>query len=168
MRRAFSIVLIVAFGVACMPAGVLAAGKTVARQQAGTINGVAQGADKQPLPRYTVRIRNTTTGQLAGSTTSTETGAFTFTGLEPANYVVEVVDAAGNVVGVSPAIAVTAGAAVSVTVTASAAGLAGAAAGGGAGLFGLGTAATVGIISAAGALTIVGVVAATNNASPSR
>ncbi len=165
MRKLLSVALIVAFGTACMPAGALAAGKTA---QGGTINGVARGSDKQPLPKYTVRIRNVSTGQIAGSTTSSETGTFTFAGLDPANYVVEIVDAAGNVVGVSAAITVAAGAAVSLTVTASAAGLVGAAAGGGAGLFGLGAAATVGIIGAAGVLTIVGVVAATNNASPSR
>jgi hypothetical protein len=134
----------------------------------GTLKGVAQGADKKPLPRYTVQVRNVTTGQIAGTTTSTEAGAFSFTGLAESSYVVEIVDAAGKVVGLSSSITVAAGATVSVTVGATAAGAILGAAGGGLSLFGLGSLATVGLVSAAGIATVAGVVSAKSDASPSR
>jgi hypothetical protein len=67
-----------------------------------------------------VQLRNLATGQLAGSTTSNVAGQFSFIGLNPGNYAVEVVNAAGQIVGTSASVAVSAGAAVTgVSVTAS-------------------------------------------------
>jgi hypothetical protein len=124
------------------------------------LNGVAQGANKATLPNYTVQVRNASTGTLAGSTVSTQTGTFTFAGLQPGNYVVEIIDAAGKVVGLSPSVSVGAGAAAGAITTAS---------GGGFGLFGLGTAASVAVIGAAGAATALVAVKSTNgSASPSK
>lgn len=163
MRKTFAGMLMMAVAVAAIPAKLLAAVKTGAKQQSGSLSGVAQGANKATLPNYTVQVRNVTTGQLAGSTMSTETGTFSFSGLLPGNYVVEIVDAAGKVVGLSSSVAVGAGAAVSVTVTASAAGAIGTAAGGGFGLLGLGTTASVAVIGAAGAATALVAIQATNS-----
>ena len=93
----------------------------------------------------------------------------TFTSLQPGNYVVEIVDAAGKVVGLSSMVAVTAGSTVAVTVTASTVGSIAAATGGGFGLLGLGTVASVAVIGAAGAATaLVAVQSTNNNASPSK
>jgi hypothetical protein len=97
----------------------------------GAINGVARNPAGNTLPNYTVQLRNLQTGQLSGVTTSNAAGSFSFAGLSPANYVVEVVNQAGAVVGSSAAIPVAAGATVTVSVSATAAAaIAGAAAGG--------------------------------------
>lgn len=140
-----------------------------ARQQGtGSLSGTAQTGN-QSLSGIKVQLRNVDTGQLAGSTTSASNGAFSFTGLTPGNFVVEIVDAAGNIIGTSASMSVAAGAVISgVTVAASAAGaLAGAAAAGGLGAF---FTSTGGILTLAGvgAGVTAGVLAAANNASPSR
>jgi hypothetical protein len=130
-----------------------------APQQGAALNGVAQGADKAPLPNFTVQVRNANTGQLAGTTMSNQAGQFSFGALQPGNYVVEIVDAAGKVVGLSPSISVAAGATVTVTVSATAAGAIAAAAGGGFSLLGLGPLASVAVAGAAGAAAVTAVVA---------
>ena len=48
-----------------------------------------------------MRLLNVDTGELVGSTMTTTEGDFSFTGLSPATYMVEVVDADGDVVAVS-------------------------------------------------------------------
>jgi hypothetical protein len=128
-------------------------------QQGASVTGVAQGADKAPLRNYTVQVRNANTGQLAGTTTSNQAGQFSFASLQPGNYVVEIVDAAGKVVGLSPSISVAAGATVTVTVSATAAGAIAAAAGGGFSLLGLGPLASVAVAGAASAAAVTAVVA---------
>jgi hypothetical protein len=163
-------VVMIAIGMAgfAVPSNAFAAGPArVAQAQTGAITGVAQGANKATLANYTVRVRNVQTGQIAGTTTSNTAGSFSFAGLQPTNYVVEVVNAAGQVVGLSPSIAVAAGATVSVTVGAAAAGAIAAASAGGFSLLGLGTVASVAVVTAAGVAGVVAVVAANNNASPS-
>jgi hypothetical protein len=109
-----------------------------------------------------VRIRNVQTGQLIGTTTSNGEGQFTFTDLSPAQYVIEVVDPSGTVIGTSPAVAAVAGAAVGMIVQASAA-----AAGGGGSFFG----SSLGFVTiAAVGAGFAGVTVAIHksNASPSR
>src|SRR3989442_10120428 len=99
-----------------------AAGRPVGQAQAtGGIQGTATSSTGQTLPNFTGQLRNLQSGQLAGSTTSNAAGSFSFTGLTPANYVVEVVNQAGTIVGSSSAVAVTAGATGTVTVSTTAA-----------------------------------------------
>jgi hypothetical protein len=156
-----------AVAVAAIPARLDAAAG--AGQQTGTLNGKAESSNKTTLPNYTVQVRNVANGQLVATTTSTQTGTFSFSSLAPGNYVVEIVDQAGKVVGLSSSVAVGAGASVSVTVTASATGAIAGASGGGFGLFGLGTAASVAVIGAAGATTaLVAVQATKENPSPAK
>ena len=124
-------------------------------QDGGALNGFAQNADKAPLPNFRVHVRNANTGELSGSTTSNQAGQFSFGALKPGNYVVEIVDAAGKVVGLSPSIAVGAGATVTVTVGATAASALAAGTGGGLSLLGLGPLASVAVAGAAGAVTAV-------------
>jgi hypothetical protein len=163
MRRVISSALVMALGVVGTPVGALAAA-----QQGGTLKGIAQGADQKPLPNYTVQVRNVANGQIAGTTTSTAAGSFSLEGLAAGNYVIEIVDAAGKVVGLSSSISIAAGASVTVTVSAPAAGALLGATGGGLSLFGLGPLATIGVISAAGVATVAGVVVAKKDASPSK
>jgi hypothetical protein len=141
----------------------------------GSIAGSATTSAGQTVANATVQLRNLVTGQLAGTTTSTATGTFTFAGVQAGSYAVEVVSAAGQIVGTSASIAVASGATItSVAVTTTAA-LTGAAAGGAAAAGAAGAGAAAGVSTAVIVTTvaavggIVGAVAvATNNASPSR
>src|SRR3989442_561286 len=120
MKRVLVVAVAIAMMVSALP--VSAAGRPVGQAQAtGAIQGTATSSTGQTLPNFTVQLRNIQTGQLAGSTTSNAAGSFSFTGLTPANYVVEVVNQAGTIVGSSSAVAVTAGATVTVTVSTTAA-----------------------------------------------
>jgi hypothetical protein len=153
MRKSFAVFVMVAVAVT---------GSTPILAQAqgqGTLSGVAQSADKAPLPNYRVHVRNANTGTLAGQTLSNQAGQFTFTSLQPASYVVELVDAAGKVVGLSPSLTVAAGSTVTVTVGATAAGALAAASGGGLSLLGLGPLASVAVVGAASAAAVTAVVA---------
>jgi hypothetical protein len=138
------------------------AGGVQAPVAGGGINGTAQSAAGHALPNYTVRVRNLQTGQLAGTTTTNAAGGFSFAGLSPANYVIEVVNEAGAIVGSSASTAVAAGATVTVMVLATAAA---AMVGGAAG--GISTALVVTTIAAAAGIAGV-VVAVRHKPSPSR
>jgi hypothetical protein len=117
MRRMTALAVAAAFALnAASP--VLAAGQP---QRTGVVEGTAQSPAGDTLPNFTVQLRNIQTGQLAGSTSSNAAGAFSFSGLDPASYVVEIVNQKGAIVGTSSAVAVSAGMTVSVSVTASAA-----------------------------------------------
>jgi carboxypeptidase family protein len=144
-----------------------------ARAQApASVSGTATSSTGQTLANTVVRLRNVSTGQIAGSTTSTATGEFKFDGLPAGLYTVEVVSAAGQIVGTSAAISVATGATVTgvvVSATAAAA-AAGAAAAGAAAAAGSGISTVVIVTTAAAAAGIAGavVVATRGNASPSR
>jgi len=151
-----------------------ARGARVAQDQTGTVKATAKSPQGEALPNYMVRVRNLANGNLVGSTTTNAAGEATFAGLPPGSYAIEVVNAAGEIVGTSAAITVAAGATVNVTVTASAAAARGAA-GGAAAAGGVG--ATAGRVSTAVIVTTVAVAAGvlgiviarnTGTASPSR
>jgi hypothetical protein len=163
MRQLSAVLLIAILGLPAAPAFAAAKAKAPAQGGTGTLTGTAQGGGGQTLANYTVRLRDVGTGNLVGMTTSGAAGTFTFTGLSPANYVVEIVDAAGNIVGTSAGIAIVAGGTVSVTITASvAAALTGAAAGG------LSTALIITTAAVGAGIVGIVVIANQNNASPSR
>ena len=97
----------------------------------GALSGTASSSNGKAIPNAVVQVRNLASGQLTGTTTCTALGHFSFIGLTPGNYAVEVLNASGQIVGTSAAVSVPAGIAVTgVGVTASAPI---AAAGGGAG-----------------------------------
>jgi hypothetical protein len=160
MKRLLILTMVFALGV--LGAAAIAA-------QGGNIDGTAKDSDGKALAAVKVQLRNVDTGALVGSTQSSATGAFSFTGVNPGNYIIEIVDAAGKVIGASSSVAVAAGAAITgVTVAASAAGAIGAAAAaGGAGAFFASTGGIL-LLAAAGVGVGVGIYAATNDASPSR
>ena len=82
-------------------------------QGTASVAGTARSNAGQPMANSTVQLRNLMTGQLVGTTTSSAAGGFTFTGLPAGRYAVEVVNAAGEIVGTSAALDVAAGAAIS-------------------------------------------------------
>lgn len=178
MRRIAVLVIAALFALHTAPAfaaapKAAAKGKAAA-QATGGINGTAQSSTGQTLSNYTVQLRNVATGQLSGSTTSSASGLFSFGGLNPGSYVLEIVNSSGAIVGTSSAIGVVAGGVVSVTVTASAAAALGALAGGAAAAAGAGGAAGIStaliITTVAIGAGVTGLVVATNQdeASPSR
>ena len=150
----------------------------------GQTNGLIAGVtsiDGKPLANIAVRLRNLQNGQLVGSSVADATGQFSFSGLNPGNYVVELVSADGTIIGTSVNIPLTTGvmAATNVAVGVSAAALgatggvaAGAAA---AGAAAAGAGATAGLSATLVAVSAVGVtlgttaiVAVVDDASPSR
>jgi hypothetical protein len=152
-----------------MVALLLAAGAAYAGQGTGSVAGTAANAQGAALSGVRVQLRNVDTGQLAGTGQSGANGSFSFTGLNAGNYVVELVDASGKIIGTSASMSVAAGAAIAgVTVAASAAGaLGGAAAAGGMGAFFSSTGGIL-VLVGIGAGVTAGIIAATNNGSPSR
>jgi hypothetical protein len=192
MRQLPTLTLAVLVALSTASAGVLAGGQTPAPPQSpapqppqlptrggeasipapdektGVLAGEARDARGQKMSAAKVRVRNAATGTVAAEVVSDVAGGFAVAGLAPATYVVEVVSIAGQVVGLSPAIAVAAGMTATVTVTATAVGaIAAAAAGGGFSVLGLGTAASVAVAGAATAAAVAGVVAVVPPASPS-
>ena len=169
MRKWVSIGVVAAL-LCSSPMGVVAA---ASRQQAnrtadtGTLVGQARDARGQALASTKVRMRDMRTGAVAAETLSDEAGTFTLT-VAPGNYVVELVDSLGHVIGLSPTIAIGAGATATVTVSATAAGIVTATgSSGGLSLFGLGPAASMAVITAAGLASVTGVVAARHRHHPS-
>jgi hypothetical protein len=164
MRKFWASVLIVVFSMLGLPLGVV----TVEAQPAtGGLRGVARNAMQQQLPQVNVQVRGAD-GSIVSTGTTNASGQFSFAGLNPGNYVVEILDAAGNIVGTSASVSVTAGAVATITVTAAAAGAIAAAGTGGVSLFGLGTVGTLAVVGGVAAATIATIVATRDDSSPSR
>jgi hypothetical protein len=148
-----------------------ASGQTAA---VGALSGTVSSSSGQAIPNAVVQLRNLTSGQMTGTTASSGLGYFSFNGLIPGNYAVEVLNASGQIVGTSAAVSVPAGIAVTgVGVTASAAV---AAAGGGVGARAVPAPAKAGrgaskaaiIAATAAAAGVAGAAYATSAASPSQ
>jgi Carboxypeptidase regulatory-like domain len=78
-----------------------------------TIVGYIWSADSSPIPSATLRLRNVVSGDVAVTASSNESGRFTFADVDEGTYVVEYVDANGNVLAVGSPFAVAAGETVS-------------------------------------------------------
>jgi hypothetical protein len=165
MRSLFAVALICTLAFTpCLQAAAGARGA----QAVASIRGTARNIAGQPMANTTVQLRNLSTGQLVGTTTSSATGEFGFTGLGAGRYAVELVNAAGQIVGTSAAFDVATGASIQgVAVTASAAAGA-AAAGGSAAATGLSTTAIVTITAAAVGAGLTVWAVQRDNASPSK
>jgi hypothetical protein len=140
-----------------------------AAQGTGKISGTARNAQNQVLPNVKVQLRNVDTGQLVATTKAGSDGRFEFSGLNPGSYVVEIVDDSGKIVGLSPMTPLSAGGTVAgLVIVASATGaLAGAVATGGLGAF-FATQGGILLLAGLGVGVTAGIIAATNEASPSR
>jgi hypothetical protein len=135
-----------------------------------TVSGSALRTDFKPLPAATVRLRQfDSNGAVVGLATTGPSGEFAFSGVRPGNYLLELVDFSGKLVGMAPPFVVAGEGPVAVSVMASGLGVtAASAAGGGFSLFGLGPTATLAVLGAAGATAVTAVVATKSEASPSR
>jgi hypothetical protein len=115
-----------------------------------------------------VRLRQFDSTTIVKSATTGPYGEFVFTAVQPGNYLIELVDFSGRLVGMAPPFAVTGNAPVAVSVVASALGAPEAAAAGGFSLFGLGPTTSWLVLGAAGAAAVTAVTATQSEASPSR
>ena len=148
---------------------VFAAPSAAAGQSAATgqILGTAVNAEGQKMANVLMLARDVKTGVRAGTTMSGASGQFTFAWLKPGTYIVELVNAAGKLVGTSGAIALTPEAMVVTDLTVTGTGAVTAIAAGGGGFF----TSTLGMLTVAAAgASVAGVVVSTNrtDASPSR
>ena len=77
--------------------------------ESASLSGTAADASGRALSNSTVQLRNVSTGKLVGSSMTDAAGQFSFPNLPPGTYVVEVLNAAGQIAGTSAALAVSAG-----------------------------------------------------------
>ena len=136
----------------------------VTQAEMASLSGTATSSSGEVLANATLQLRDLGTGTIAGTTTSYSNGSFRFAAVKPGNYAVEILNAAGQIVGTSASISVVAGAAVTgVAVSATAA----AVAAGAASIAGITT--IVAVTTAAAAAGVVGLVnVRQGDASPSR
>jgi hypothetical protein len=165
--RFWSCVLIIAMAGVGGPTSLLAAA-----QQTGSISGTAADASNQSLAKQTVRARNVSNGQVAGTAQTNAAGQYSISGLQPGQYIIEIVDAQGAVVATSGTVTLSAGslAATGVLVTSkvTAAGLGAGIVGGTAGSF-LTSATGLSILAIAGGVGLTTAVVTLNDpASPTQ
>ena len=91
-----------------------------AAKATGALTGVARTTAGQPLADHSVRVRDVRTGDVVATSRTGANGAFLVAALEPGSYVVEIVDLAGRIVGVSTIATVAEGRTATLTVTAAA------------------------------------------------
>lgn len=168
-------VLVLSGALAAIGAPVLLDAASSQAAATGSLTGTASSSTGQTMANTVVQLRNLATGQLAGTTSSNAAGQFSFIGLNPGNYAVEVVNAAGQIVGTSASVTVGAGAAVtgvsvtaSAAVTAAAGSGAGVAAGAAAGATAASTSTAAVIGAAAAAAGVAGAAITNETASPSQ
>jgi hypothetical protein len=70
----------------------------IAGQGAGNISGTANKEAKKPYTDYSVRARHVQLGTIAATVPLDPQGNFALSGIDPANYLVELLDAKGKVV----------------------------------------------------------------------
>jgi len=166
MKRILALAL--TFAVTLSGSSLFAAGARM--QQNGSIAGTATSQTGEALPNVTVQLRDLSTGQVVQTKTTNDKGEYAFEALPAGNYAVEAVNAAGQVIGTSASISLTAGQALGGVVLQANAGLltaGGAAAAGGAGA-NTAVSAAVMIAVAAGTAFIGAQTTTSNSSSPSR
>jgi carboxypeptidase family protein len=77
-----------------------------------SMSGSVRNSSGRSIASATVRLRDLETGQLAAETTSDAAGRFAFQGLAAGSFTAEIVNAAGEIIGSSAPISVTAGSAI--------------------------------------------------------
>jgi hypothetical protein len=94
-------------------------GTDIVRADAAGLSGVVTTPEGEPIRNTVVQARNLLTNEVDGSTRTNDNGEYAILDLQPGNYVLEIVDDDGAVIGTSAYVAATAGAIVSgLTVTA--------------------------------------------------
>lgn len=139
-----------------------AAARAAAQTGTATIHGIARSASGEPLAYRIVRLRNLQTGEIVAATTSSALGQFTFTGVNPGSYLIEILNPDGRILAASPAISAPAGSSLTTTVVTPATAAAAAAAAR------VNTALIVTAAASAAGITGLVVAATKREASPSR
>lgn len=132
------------------------------------ITGKVIGPGGNPIANVTVRARDLVNGQIGGSTSTAAAGQFAVS-VNPGSYILEVVDAGGQIIGTGPFVSAAAGTAVASTITVTSGAMSALASTGGL-LSTLTTAAAKSVTYAAAAAGVAGVVTPGDvvTASPSR
>ncbi len=153
MRRFIAVALVSFLAFAATPRTLAGA------KSSGTITGVARTTAGQPLAGHTVRVRSVLTGMVVETSVTGAGGTFTVATLDPGSYVVEIVDAAGRIVGTSTIATVVEGRTASLAITAASAAQVGGA-----------SALLVTLLVVGGAAAIIGITVAVNDddASPNQ
>ena len=163
MRKFISALLVTGVSLAGMPLSAMAlSGESI------TVTGTAYSTTLQPLSGANLQIRNLDTGVKVGSTYSGARGEFTIEHLLPGSYIAEIVDASGNLIGMSAPFVLGGSPTVTVSVVAVAKGLLTEGHAGGFSVLGLGRVSSLAVVGAAGAAAVTAVVATRQDASPSR
>ena len=88
----------VAFGLAVVFATSMMQSAGAGAQSLSTISGTADKEAKKPYTDFSVRARNVKAGSIASTVQLDATGKFELAGVDPANYLVELVNPKGKVV----------------------------------------------------------------------
>ncbi len=104
------LVVALAFALGAPVSSAFAAGARGAAATA-SISGTAKGGGARAA-NATVRLRNVANGDVVATAPADAAGRFSFVNLNPGEYTVEVVNAAGNVIATSAAVTLAEGAAV--------------------------------------------------------
>ena len=94
-RQTVAFALAVAFSTGMIVQPTLRAG---AAQDPGAISGTARKEAKKPFTDYSVRARNVAQGVIASTVQLDVDGNFAMAGIDPAKYLVELLDSKGKVV----------------------------------------------------------------------
>jgi hypothetical protein len=161
MTQVSALMLIVVMSMSGVPVLAAGGGQTPVL---GAISGTATSPTKEPLGHVLVRLRSIQTGNVMAAASSDAAGRFSFAGLNADTYVIELVSAAGKIVGTSATISLSGGAVVTGVMVSSS--VAAATAAGSTALL-----TTLGIVTAAAASAAIAgmtVPATTSEASPSK
>jgi hypothetical protein len=152
-------------GASARPQTAIGGGVNPAQAQ---ITGKVLGPGGNPVADVTVRARDLLNGQIGGSTSTAAAGQFAVS-VNPGSYILEVVDAGGQIIGTGPFVSAATGTVASTTITVTNGALTALASTGGL-LSTLTTAAAKSVTYAAAAAGVAGVVTPGNvaTASPSR
>jgi len=93
-RQTVALALAMAFGTGMMMQPGLRAGA----QDSAAISGTARKEAKRPYTDYSVRARNVQQGIIAATVQLDQSGNFALASVDPANYLVELLDSKGKVV----------------------------------------------------------------------
>ncbi len=145
------------------------AGRTAASSAQAQISGTVVTPAGEPLANTVVRARNLVTGDIGGSASTATRGQFALT-VNPGSYMLEIVDAGGQIVGTSSFISAAAGTAVTAATVTASTGMLSAASSATGFIATLGATAARSVAFAAAAAGVAGVVTPpdTVTASPSR
>src|SRR5215470_9530735 len=77
--------------------------------ESASLSGTATDAADHALANTGVQLRNVSTGEIVGHTTTNAQGQFSFLNLAAGNYLAEVVNASGQILATSAAVVVSSG-----------------------------------------------------------